>query len=258
MWYEFTDEYYQQMMGDCEKMVFYLQNKVTEQDRQQESDFTGMGSFVSTLNLENRSLKSIVKKKQKNSNFFSLKKRKPKGTIAPFFSCTSVSTTIGSIFFILALVLLMQIRIGGVREDHQFSLNLGQTSNFISDIQNEINLMISQMTDSEADYFGNNSIKLLKQRDSTFDKARNEVIQTILNHIKMTDKLEQNFEKIFIGNMCQEYGNLDSPLEFYPVFLDDCDTFLNGIMKNVSSLFSKLTNHLLIGLGPILSFRAFF
>lgn len=95
---------------------------------------------------------------------------------------------------------------------------------------------MSTMTGGDADYFTKDSVLLLQERDSEFDKTRNEFEQIILNHIQMTPELQINFQEVFIGNMCKKYSNLTSPLEFYPVYSNECETFLNGIMKRVSLL----------------------
>lgn len=51
------------MAKHCEKMVFNLQNRVADNLGDQEVDFIGMESMGSTLDKENRSIRSIIKQK---------------------------------------------------------------------------------------------------------------------------------------------------------------------------------------------------
>lgn len=153
-----------------------------------------------------------------------------------------MAITLSYTIFVLALLNLIQNRINGANEDQEYSLNLGEMSNFVSEISNEVNLIISAMTNSDADYYGERSVQLLKNRDSKFDITRDVYFQTVLKHSKTTTKLQKNFQEVFIGNMCEVYGNLNSPVQFTPIFLDDCNTFFDGIMKNVGLFFGS-SNH---------------
>lgn len=230
-WYFYSDSYMTEMSEKCEQMYLILQEKKMILDNTSEASFVSMEFEEATGELT-----SLAKEKDdaNEDNFFKLRNRKKKGTIARVFKCAYFMMG----FYIIGLLAYISLNVfstvGTVKMFSEYSDVIGKNGAHISGAQAIQNLMTGALNYPLDLFYTWNSFGALVgfsvSSNAAYDRFSSEAMFSISLNANVKTYIIENF----LGNVCDHYKTLTNPIEYVPLGFTDCENFHRGILTQVS------------------------
>lgn len=229
-WLYFSDAYFKKMILATDRFQEYLQE---ENPQGLKSVLNDEKDFKSDDHRSLNGNNGLGKKTQAESNFFTLRSRKKKGTINPIVSAATVCLIVCLLLISLMVDRIVAYSSSLIKRLTDFTITI-QTNSIVQTQLNSLFITIQETANDPAGRFlGRPPLVVMKLQHTNVMSGFGNFLRNQTLNLNLDQKATDYIKQVFFGNACSRFKDLAYIIKEHDTEKDlklDCETFGKGIL----------------------------